>query len=182
MQYSLDDEHELVPNTPPFLSIKPGSGPRHLTFAPNGKFAYLLNEMAGTVTVLAFNAAKGTLSEVETVPTLPEDFKGRNTSAEIAVHPSGKFLYASNRGLDSITEFAVDADTGKLTLVGRQSTMGKTPRNFAIEPTGHFLVAANQDTDNLAVFSINQDSGKLESTSQVSGISMPVCVKFLSEK
>ena len=181
MQYRLDGEHgKLIPNETPFLTLKPGVGPRHLTFAPNGHFAYLINEIGNSVTALAYDSEHGTLRELQTLSTLPDDFTNRNTCAEIVVHPSGKFVYGSNRGHNSIAVFAINPAYGMLTFVERQSTGGKTPRYFTIAPGGKFLVAANQDSNNLTIFAIDPDTGRLTSAGQVTDIHAPVCVKFLA--
>jgi 6-phosphogluconolactonase len=134
----------LTPNHPPFVKVAPGAGPRHLAFHPNGKFAYMLSEVNSTVTIFAYDSKNGSFSTLQTLSTIPKDFTAHNDTAEIVVHPSGKFLYASNRGHDSIAEFSIDPVRGTLTLVGHFSTEGKTPRNFALDPTGKFLLAANQ--------------------------------------
>jgi 6-phosphogluconolactonase len=140
--YRLDaDAARLSPGDPPFATVAPGSGPRHLTFSPDGRFVYVINEMGGTINVFSYNAANAALTGVQTISTLPADFSGKNTAAEIALTPSGKFLYASNRGDDSLAVFAVDRKSGRLTLVEHQSTQGRTPRHFVIDPTGHWLLA-----------------------------------------
>src|SRR5204862_2197807 len=132
--------------------VAPGSGPRHMVFRPDGKFAYVINEISCTVTAFRYNAAGGTLEELQTITTLPAGYAASNKStAEIAVHPSGKFLYGSNRGPDSIAIFAIDASKGTLTAGDIVPTQGKTPRNFAIDPSGAFLFAANQDSDNIVI-------------------------------
>jgi 6-phosphogluconolactonase len=135
----------LIPHDPPSASIAPGSGPRHFAFHPNGRSAYVINEINSSVTALGFDANSGALTLLQMVSTLPEGFTGNNSTAEIQVHPSGRFLYGSNRGDNSIAIFAIDADTGKLTGIGHEPTQGKTPRGFRIDPTGHFLLTANQD-------------------------------------
>ncbi|WP_040546635.1 lactonase family protein [Pedosphaera parvula] len=168
----------LVPNEPAFAKIHPGAGPRHLTFSPNGKHAYLVNEMSCTVNVFDYDAKHGVLKEVQTVEVLPENYKGFHSGAEIEVHPSGKFVYASARGPDLIAVFAVDARNGKLTLVERQSTRGKTPRHFGVDPTGKYLLVANQDSNNIVVFSIDASSGRLTPTGKILEVGAPVCVKF----
>jgi 6-phosphogluconolactonase len=168
----------LAPNDPPFAKVAPGSGPRHLAFRPDGKFVYALNEMSGTVTAFAYDSARGSMEEVQNLSTLPAGFNGPNGSAEIAVHPNGKFLYASNRGHDSIAIFNVDGAKGTLTLVDRVATQGKTPRNFAIDPTGVFLFAANQDSGNVVVFRIDQKTGRLTATGEVVQVPSPVSVVF----
>lgn len=169
----------LTPNNPPFAKSDPGAGPRHFAFHPNGKFAYRINEMGNTVSVLAYDAAGGVLQPLQTISALPKDFTGQDDDAEIEVHPSGKFLYASNRGHDSITVFAIDANTSKLTLVEYASTKGSSPRNFEIDPSGSLLFAANEKSDNIVVFKIDQKSGRLTPTGKVFDISQPVCVRFV---
>ncbi len=182
MVYKFDAEKgTLTPNDPPFAKVAPGSGPRHLAFHPKG-YAYLINEMGNTVTVFQHDAEHGTLKEIQTVPTLPADFKGSSTTAEIFVHPNGKFLYGSNRGHDSIVVYSIDESTGRLTLVEHVSTQGKTPRNFAIDPSGKFLLAANQDTNNVVVFRIDEATGKLTPTGHTFQCGAPVCVTFVPEK
>ncbi|HVX13911.1 MAG TPA: lactonase family protein [Pirellulales bacterium] len=179
--YRFDAEKgSLKANEPPAAKVKPGSGPRHFAFHPSGRFAYVINEMALTITAFRYDEAHGVLSEVQTVSTLPEDAKGDNFStAEVQVHPSGKFVYGSNRGHDTIASFAVDDQTGRLTPTGHASTGGKTPRNFGIDPTGKYLLAANQDSDNILVLKIDPASGKLSSTGNAIKVGRPVCVKFL---
>jgi 6-phosphogluconolactonase len=177
------DAHKgrLTPGSPPWVAMAPGAGPRHMAFHPNGRFAYVINEIDSTVTALAYDAARGALEPIQSVSTLPEGFHGKSTTAEVAVHPSGKLLYGSNRGHDSIAAFAIDAQTGKLRLIGHESTQGKTPRNFAIDPTGSYLLAANQDSDNVVVFRIDAQSGKLQATGHSIQVPAPVCVEFVQE-
>jgi len=180
MVYRVDAaQSTLTPNDPPAAAVAPGSGPRHFDFHPQGRFAYAINELASTITAFEYDADRGTLQTVQTVSTLPDDFKGTSFTADIHVHPSGKFVYGSNRGHDSIAIFAVDEASGKLTPIGHESTQGKTPRNFGIDPTGTWLLAANQDTDNVFVFRIDAATGKLEPNGQSIAVPMPVCVKFL---
>ena len=169
----------LTPNDPPFATIAAGSGPRHFALHPNGKFAYVLAEMGHTVTALSNDPATGKLQTLQTVPTLPKDFKGRNDDAEIEVHPSGKFLYASNRGEDTIVTYSIDPAKGTLTQMESVSSGGKEPRSFEIDPTGAFLFAANQLSDSIVVFRIDQKTGKLTPTGQKFSVGRPVCVKFL---
>jgi len=169
----------LVPNDPPAASVAPGSGPRHFAFHPNGRSAYVINEMNSTVTAFRYDPKAGVLKEVQTLSSLPAGFKGNNSTAEIQVHPSGKFLYGSNRGHHSIAIFAIDPETGRLTPVGHQSTEGKTPRNFGIDPTGTYLLAANQDSDRIVVFRIDPQTGQLTSTGHGVDVPMPVCVKMM---
>jgi 6-phosphogluconolactonase len=171
----------LTPNDPPFATIAPGSGPRHFAFHPNGKNAYVINEIASTLTALSYDADRGVLTGLQTLSTLANGPVKGNSTAEVQVHPSGKFVYGSNRGDNSIAIFAVDASSGKLTHVANTSTRGKTPRNFGIDPTGKFLIAANQDSDSLAVFRIDQTSGKLEAIGETISAPKPVCVKFLAK-
>lgn len=178
--YRFDAERgTLQANDPPFTKINPGAGPRHFAFHPSGRFAYVINEMQSTVTALAYDAARGTLRELQTVSTLPEGFAGQNDDAEVRVHPSGKFLYGSNRGHDSIALFAIDPERGTLRLVENTSTQGKTPRNFNLDPTGAYLFAANQDTDNVVIFRVDPSTGHLTPTGQVLSVPSPVCVKFV---
>ena len=171
----------LAPNNPPFAKIHPGDGPRHFAFSPNGKFVYLISEMGGTVATFSYGATGGALKELQRVSTLPANFSGENSAAEIAVHPSGRFLYASNRGHDSIAVFAIDPRHGTLTPIERVSTQGKTPRNFAIDPTGAYLFAANQDTNNIVIFRINPKTGRLTPTGNALDVPSPVCVTFVAE-
>jgi 6-phosphogluconolactonase len=172
----------LAANDPPFASVKPGSGPRHLAFDPSGRYAFLLNEMGWTLTAFAYDEKRGTLKELQTLATLPEGFAGNNTSAEVQVHPSGKFVYCSNRGHNSIAVFAFDPGSAKLTFVERQVTQGKTPRYIAIDPTGRWLLAENQDSDGVVVFRVEAKTGRLSPTGQVVEVGAPVCAVFLSIK
>lgn len=169
----------LTPNDPPFTRVNAGAGPRHFVMHPTGKFAYVVAEMGHTVTVFSNDAAGGRLQVLQTISTLPADFKGRNDDAEIAVHPSGKFLYASNRGEDSIVIYAIDGSKGTLTQVGSVPTGGKEPRSFEIDPTGKFLFAENQKSDNVVVFRIDLKTGGLVSTGTVLDVGSPVCLKFV---
>ncbi len=161
-----------------WFKATPGSGPRHLAFRPDGRFAYLINELDSSLTALAYDGVLGCFSEMQTVPTLPEDFSGESTCADIHVSPCGRFVYASNRGHDSIVIHRIDRASGLLSRVGHVSTGGRTPRNFALDPQGHFLLAANQDSDTIVSFRINQKSGELEPTGHVTPVPTPVCVKF----
>jgi 6-phosphogluconolactonase len=170
----------LALNEPAFAKADAGAGPRHFAFHPNGKFAYVINEMQSAVTVFAYDAAGGTLRSLQTISTLPKDFTGKNDDAEVQVHPSGKFLYASNRGHDSIIVFAIDPTKGTLTPVEDVPTRGKTPRSFEIDPTGSLLFAANQKSDNIVVFRIDGGTGRLTPTGQVLEVAAPVCVKFVA--
>ena len=169
----------LTDADPPTVSITPGSGPRHMSFDPTGKFAYLVNEMGGTVTVFAWDAQNGRLKELQTVSTLPPDFKGVNTSAEVHILPNGKFLYASNRGPDDLAIFSVAAD-GTLKLLGFQPVLGKGPRDFQIDPTGRYLFAAHEGSGTVAIFRINSQMGTLTPTGQMLHVGSPICVTFLA--
>lgn len=162
------------------VNTAPGAGPRHFDFHQNGKFAYVINELGNTVTAFSYDPAKGALREFQTVPTLPAGWTGSNTTADVHVHPSGKWLYGSNRGHHSIAMYSIDQATGKLTSLGNQPTQGKTPRNFAIDPTGMWLLAENQDSDTIVTFRIDQSSGKLTPAGPVASVPMPVCLRFLA--
>ena len=180
LSYRLDPaQGTLTPNDPPFTKVTQGSGPRHFVFHPNGQFAYALSEMGSLVTVFAYDRAGGTLKSLQTISSLPKDFSGTNNAAELEVHPNGRFLYASNRGHDSIAVFAIDPRANTLTLVEHVPTQGKTPRNFAIDPTGAYLWVANQDTNNIVLFRIDQKTGRLTPTGDDLKTPSPVCVIFL---
>lgn len=185
MIYRLDAaKGTLTPNEPAFGTVPPGSGPRHIAFHPNGRFAYVINEMLCTMTTFSYDATRGELKELQTLSTLPagESVQPGYSTAEVLAHPSGKFVYGSNRGHDTIAIFAVDPQTGKLAPVGHESTQGKAPRCFGIDPTGAYLLAANQGTDNVVVFRIDQKSGKLTATGQSIEVGAPVCVMFMPVK
>jgi 6-phosphogluconolactonase len=172
------DKGSLAKNAPPSVELDPRSGPRHFAFHPNGRYGYVINEIASTVTALKYDRERGTLEKVQTVSTLPERRRG-NSTAEVQVHPSGKFLYGSNRGHNSIAVFAVDAETGKLTPAGHQGSGIRVPRNFGIDPTGQFLLVANQAGDSILVFRIDAQTGALEATGTKVDVPKPVCVKFV---
>ena len=173
LSYKIDG---LTPNDPPFTKIAPGSGPRHMAFTPNGKFAYVMTEM--TASVIAFRYAGGKFEELQTLPTV--DAAPNMSGAEIAVHPNGKFVYTSTREVNSIGVFAIDASKGTLTPVARTPSGGKTPRHFVIDPTGAFLFAAHQDSDNVVVFRIDAKTGKLTPTSDILEAFAAVCVAFVT--
>lgn len=179
--YRLDaSAHTITPNEPPFATVAPGAGPRHLSFSPDGRRVYVVNEMGGTVTGFDYDPEHGSLREFQTISTLPADFKGQKGDAEVAVHRSGKFLYASNRGdANSIAIFRIDPSSGKLTAAGHVSTQGKAPRDFTIDPSGTWLLAANQDTNNIVEFRIDQETGALTPTGVNIQAPTPVCITFM---
>ncbi len=180
MVYKLDAKKgTLTPSDPPYVSSNPGAGPRHFSFHPNGKFAYVCNEMQSSVTAYDYDAKQGVLTSLVTLSTLPEDYEDQgNSTAEALVHPSGNFLYVSNRVHDSIAMYKIK-DNGTIKHIGNESTQGKIPRNFGIDPTGKYLLASNQDSNTIVVFAIDQSSGKLNSTGTVIEVPTPVCVRML---
>ncbi|MFP3895270.1 MAG: lactonase family protein [Anaerolineales bacterium] len=180
MIYKLDlATGKLEPNDQPWAELAPGAGPRHFAFHPNGEYVYVITELANTIVAFSYDEDRGVLDEIQTVSALPKDFDETSYCADIHILPSGKFLYGSNRGHDSIVIFSIDEETGKLAYVDHESTQGETPRNFCIDPSGNFLLAANQDTDNIVTFRIDQDTGKLTPTGHQAIVSMPVCLKVL---
>ena len=180
MIYRLDIEKgTIAAGDPPFVKVKPGAGPRHFAFHPNGKYAYVINELDCTMTAFAYDSASGALKEIQTITTLPNGFNGSNACAEVCVHPSGKFLYGSNRGHDSIVVYRVDLSNGTLTFVEHETADIKVPRNFNIDPTGRFCLVANQGMDNVVVFRIDEKTGALEPKGYKISIAKPVCVRFL---
>ena len=181
MLYDLDPIHgKLNPHATPWISIHPGAGPRHMAFSPDGRFLYVANEVDSTVSVFQYDAKQGTFTGLQDLSLLPADFSGQSTAADIHLAPSGKFLYASNRGHDSLASFSVDPASGKLTPTGQTPTQGKTPRNFAIDPSGTFLLVANQDSHTIVTFRIDTASGKLTPTGAVTQVASPVCIKFFA--
>ena len=169
----------VAPHEPAFTALAPGAGPRHTKFSPDGRHFYILNELACSVTAARYDAARGTLEPFMTVPTLPEGFSGPNTCSEIRVHPSGRFVYAANRGHDSIAVFARDPETGALAPIEVVPTGGVRPRNFALTPDGAWLLAAHQDTHNLTVFRVDPATGRLGATPHTARVPRAVCVLFL---
>lgn len=169
---------KLAPHDPPSLATHPGAGPRHIAFHPRAPYAYVVNELDSTVTTYAYEPEEGVLHPQGVVPTLPPDFTGANTGSEIAVHPSGRFLYASNRGHDSIAIFAIGADDGALTPRGWTPSGGETPRFFGLDPAGTMLYAANQDSDTIVAFRIDPASGTLTPTGRTIETGSPVCIVF----
>jgi len=169
----------LTPNDPPAAKLTPGAGPRHVTFSPNGKFVYVVSELANTVTAFSYNPDKGTLHELQVLSTLPNGFSGRNDDAEITEDPQGKWLFASNRGHDTIAVFAVSPSDGTLRHVGEYPTGGQEPRHFTIDPSGQFLLAENQNSNSIVVFRIDRNTGALTKISQTDNVPSPVCLAFL---
>jgi 6-phosphogluconolactonase len=161
------------------VKVSPGSGPRHLAFEPRGRFLYLLNELRSTVTVFSYQAAGGALRELQTISTLPAGFAGKTDAAEIQVHPSGRFLYASNRGHDSIAVFAIDSARGLLRSIEYAPTQGKTPRSFKLDPSGSWLLAANQDSDDVVSFRVDANTGRLTATGPVTAVHSPACIEWV---
>jgi 6-phosphogluconolactonase len=178
MSYRFDAQNgQLTFNSS--VSLAPGAGPRHFVWHPNGKFAYIIQELNSTMTAMAYDATNGSFDVLQTGSTLPAGFTGITSCAAIQIAASGKFLYGSNRWSDTIVIYAIDDQTGLLTLVGHQSTHGKTPRDFAIDPTGTYLLAANQDSDTVVTFRIDPATGKLQDIGQVVEIPTPVCLKMI---
>lgn len=180
MLYDFDSKlGKLSPHEPPYAALKAGAGPRHFALHPGGKAAYVINELSSTLTAFVFDAKKGALTETQTISTIPGEVPG-NSTAEVVVHPSGKWVYGSNRGHDTIAVFTV-ARNGELKRVQNEPIRGKTPRNFAIDPTGRFLLAAGQNSNTIAVFRIDPRTGVLVHTSTIEAPT-PVCLRFLPIK
>ena len=174
------EKGKLLPNDPPYGRVKPGSGPRHFALHPNGRWAYVISEMGNTITAFDWDGDKGSFHELQTISTLPKDFKGENSTAELAVHPTGRYLYGSNRGHDSIAVYAIDPAKGMLTSIEDVSTLGKEPRNFALDPTGAYLFAANQNSNTVVVFRVNSRNGRLTPSGEKVEVISPVCVTFVA--
>ncbi len=170
----------LEANDPDHAPLHAGAGPRHFDFHPNGRCAYVINELDLTVTACAYDGGSGALTPFQTLSTLPEDVEDRSgfSCADIHVSPDGRFVYGSNRGHDTIAVFAVDDVSGQLTAAGHASTRGRTPRNFTLDPTGAWLLAANQDSDDIGVFRRDTDSGQLTPHGEMVWAPMPVCLQF----
>ncbi len=178
MVYRFDDrDGTLQLHDPPFAAASPGAGPRHIAWHPLGRQFYLVEELANAVSLYSWDAAQGVAAAQQTVTTLPSNFSGNSTAAEIVVHPSGRFLYASNRGADSIALFALD-DTGRMTPKGHTSSQGKVPRYLAFDPTSHWLIVTNQASDNIVVFAVNQQNGELKATGSPVALSKPGGIGF----
>lgn len=183
MAFRLDSEQgALRPADPPWTQLPPGVGPRHLAFHPNRPFAYVISELHSTVTVCRYDEQQGAFAPIQTISTLPDNYTGENLGAEIMVAPSGRFVYASNRGHDSLAIYAVDGETGRLSLVGHESTQGVGPRTFIIDPSGALLLVANQDTDTVVTFWIDLDAGTLRATGCVAAVPTPVCLQLLDSR
>ena len=172
------DTGALSPAPVPYVQTAPGAGPRHFAFHPDGQHAFVINELNSTLSSYSYSSETGALVEQHTVSTLPADFQGNSSCADVHVSPDGRFVYGSNRGHDSIVIVAFNSETGMLEVVGHQSTLGRTPRNFTLDPAGAFLLVANQDSHSIFVFSIDQTTGLLESTGQRLEVPAPVCLKF----
>jgi 6-phosphogluconolactonase len=178
--YELDRANgKLKPAPTPFFTLPPGSGPRHVTFHPNGKLAFVINELASTLTSATWDSAKGVFTEVQTASTVDGPVPDGNTTAEVLVHPNGKFVYGSNRGHDSIAMFSIDEKSGAIKLLGNCSTGGKTPRNFRIDPTGSFLLAENQSTHTIRSLKIDAKTGLLTDSGHSVEQQAPACIKFI---
>jgi 6-phosphogluconolactonase len=178
--YRVDDaQGSIAPRRPPSVHVEPGSGPRHLAIHPSGRYVYVINELTNTIGVFAFDAAKGTLVQRQSISTLPVGTTVANTTAEVVVHPNGRFVYGSNRGHDSIAAFSVDARDGRLTALGHMPTGGKAPRSFAIDPSGRWLLAANQLSDDIHSFAIDPQKGTLTPNGATLAVARPVCVLFV---
>ncbi len=170
----------LLPNHPSYATVNPGSGPRHIAFARNGRFVYVIGEMKSNITTFAYDARRGILRKLQTISTLPKGCKVQSDCAEVAVSPNGKFVYGSNRGHDSIAVFAADPKKGTLVPVERAPSGGKCPRHFAIDPTGAYLLAANQESDTVVVFAVDRRTGRLTATGETATVSSPSCVRFVN--
>jgi 6-phosphogluconolactonase len=178
------DKGSLVASDPPFASVEPGAGPRHFAVHPNGRFAYVINEIRVTVTAFRRDIDRGSLTELQTISTLPpgQAVEPGYSTADVQVHPSGRFLYGSNRGHDSIVVFAIDETSGRLTHVENRPTEGSTPRGFGIDPSGSYLLAANQRSDSVVVFRIDRQTGRLTPTGHTVDVGAPVCVTFVERR
>ncbi|MEM8736964.1 MAG: lactonase family protein [Planctomycetota bacterium] len=181
--YRVDAETaELTPHDPEAVALHPGAGPRHFAFHPTEPWAYVINELDATLTALRWNIGPETFTSLQTVDTLPDDWEGRRSTAEVVVHPSGRFVYGSNRGHDSIVAFAIDPESGELSRIGFTPSGGQEPRNFNIDPTGRWMLVCNQNTDDVQVFRIDPAEGALEPVGEPVRVPAPVCVKFLRQE
>lgn len=179
--YRFDPEKSvLTPNEPSSAPLKPGAGPRHLAFHPNGRYAYVINELDSTVTAFAYDSERGALQEVQTISSLPGGLAGENYPSEILVHPNGRFLYGSNRGHDSLAIYAIDAATGRLEIRGHAPSGGKWPRNFNFDPSGRWMIVGNQNSDNFHVCRVDTVTGSLTPTGPAQQAPAPICFKLLA--
>ena len=169
----------MQPNDPAYATMPPGGGPRHVSFSPDGQFMYVNNELTSAVTVFEFDENTGATKAIQTITTLPSGFNGNNSTAEVLVHPNGKFLYCSNRGHDSIASFKIHPRKGQLQATGHCSSGGNTPRNFGITPDGRFVVAANQSSDNVDVLKVDPQTGALTAAGISIKVPHCICVRFL---
>ena len=176
--FYLSDSGQLVPTDPPSVSAREGSGPRHIAFHPHRPFAYVVNELDSTVTAYRYTAETGTLTPLQILPNLPDDFTGNSRAAEIEVSGDGRFVYASNRGCDSIAVFAIDSQSGRLALIEVVASGGRTPRFFSLAPDGRHLYVANEESDEITVFAVDPTSGRLTATGQSIATGSPVCILF----
>lgn len=177
--YKLDAANaKLSPNAPPFVKSPAGGGPRHLTFHPNGKFVYVINELGNTVSVYAWDKEAGSLTDLQTISTVPAEFKGTSHTADVKITPDGRYLYGTNRGHDSLAAYRI-GDDGRLTLVAIEPSLGKGPQNLAIVPGGKLLICANMAGSNVAVFRINAETGRLTSTGETLQLHAPSCIQIV---
>jgi 6-phosphogluconolactonase len=170
---------QLAPADPAFIQTAPGAGPRHLVFHPSGQYVFVINELNATITSYRYNKNTGALSEIQTVSALPADFASSNTSADIHISPDGRFVYASNRGHDSIVVYQINPADGKMTYVEHENRDISRPRNFVISPDGAHVLVANRDADSIVVFQRDSDDGKLHHTGIMIDVPAPVCLKFV---
>jgi 6-phosphogluconolactonase len=170
----------LVPNDPPFVAVRGGTAPRHLAFHPSERYAFVTNEVGSTMTSFAFDGEAGVLREIQTVPMVPASFSGRNSTADLRVHPNGKFVYATNRGHDTIASFAIDDATGRLTPLGHTSTQGGWSRHLRFDPAGRLLLVANQNANTIVPFAVDPENGSLTPTGAITHTPTPVCLQFLA--
>ena len=179
MAWNLDlDTGELTPNTVPYAGVASGAGCRHMAFHPSSKFAYVINELVSSIDAFSYDPARGAFIWIQTISTLPPRFTGTSTTAEIRVHPSGKWVYGTNRGHNSVAMFEVDSHTGTLDIIGWASTRGEIPRGMNIDPSGSFLYAGNQNSDTIAVFRVNLANGKLNPPVEIVHNPVPVDIEF----
>jgi 6-phosphogluconolactonase (cycloisomerase 2 family) len=177
--FSFDPEQgKLIPASPAFAAVRPGAGPRHIIFHPTAPFAFVAHELDSSVGAYRYDAASGALTPIQVIPSTPDTFTGANTAAEIEIEPSGRFVYVSNRGHDSIGAFSVDPSDGRLTPVGWTSSDGKGPRFFALDPSGTRLYAANENSDTIVPFSVDAQTGRLSRAGEIIGTGSPVCIVF----